>query len=386
MNKLVPIGRWLPLAVAALSFSAQAEWYDNPDVKATVDVGYAGTTDPHYLNKSADDLYLAGSLGTAYGTPFKVWRIIDLLAKEGATPDCGYRLITRGKDPSWKGGAINHTHVIPAPGPSSEATIALNIVPGYSHGLSFGGTQFDGLAFGTVGSFLYSNDLTAKNRLHRWAYPSLETGGSCTDTPFDGSALTRIRNVSVYNVGGRDVLFYGEGSSSAATKGRVCAIDTSAATWTETTIVTTALNGDITNVKLSGMSTETPSLYVLTDAGELAIYTLNADCLTGATLVKTLTPGEVAALCGLSATPTTGKFRNFEVTGGGGYAFFLYGTAADSYNPDGKTMLTVVESKTIAASTPSNGIAMDTRSFVDGFCQLQKFKSIPPTGVTIIVR
>lgn len=111
--------------------------------------------------------------------------------------------------------------------------------------------------------------------------------------------------------------------------------------WHEVTITNApALFGaDIMNVKLSGEATRTPTLYVGTDDGRLRVFRLSHDGFRIVSALRTFEPTQIGALCGLSATPT--KFRNFEVTRDGAFAFMCHdGTDGDAKRSDLKIVRT----------------------------------------------
>ncbi len=63
------------LMSAAACLNASAAWYDDPSVKASVDIGTG--TDPHYINLSEDGAYLlvdTHALYTAFDVPALGWR------------------------------------------------------------------------------------------------------------------------------------------------------------------------------------------------------------------------------------------------------------------------------------------------------------------------
>lgn len=359
------------VVVGIWAWQAPAAWHENPTVKATVDVGYAGMTDPHFLAKSSDGQYIGVPLNYNTSAPFKIWKVSTLLGKSGPVSDCACHSQSADglSGSTWKGCAISSSlqYAVPATGNGSSYTSALKLdaspwaLGTTAFTIKFGDKTTDAIAFGSDGKSLYSNDMSARGSIHKWTFDSIGQEQVLNNAKtFAETGISRIRNLSLYTMGDRDVLYFGEGDASAGTKGQVKYIDTSATTWTAGTIVTTALAGDIMNVKLAGMASGAPVLYVATDAGEIAVYTLAADGVSGATLVKTFVAADTARFCGLSQTPTAMKFRNFEVTDDGSAAFFMYGTNDDCHNPDDKTKLTVVSQMGYADSSVLFHLPLDS--------------------------
>ena len=357
----------LAAAVMLSVFSVSAAWHDRPTVKATIDLGYGGTADPHYLSLSQEGTMLATPLyyGTANGRdfgPLKLWNVGRLAGVNGTMDDCAaytqdYRAFA-GAQYAWKGCAVSESRgvVVPCPGNGLPVgrTYALRLDgrPWRSGESAFTldfGIAFDSLAFSRGGDRLISNGYASGTRhlVYVWPFETLSADQTMTPVgdPFD-TGLQRVRNLSLYSVGGAELLYVGEGDSgNAPTKGLVRVIDMSTSPWTASDLVATELSGDITNIKIARRTAGGPTLYVMTDGGELAVYTLAADGKSAVGHVKTFSADETAVFCGLSATPPIGKFRNFEVTDDGLHAFFMYGTADDAGNPDGKAELTVVATR-----------------------------------------
>lgn len=344
-----------------VAVSAFGSWYENPVVKSSVDVGFSNT-DPQFLAKSADEAYLAVPLNYNIYAPVKVWRISELVSKPRFAAECSIHsqdmngLQTSGTP---TGCAISSDFLIPGAGNGTPTgkTVSLKLEQGGWQLVRTAwtqefGVQFNSLVFASTTGRLYSNDYTSgsRNKIHTWGYANLDVNYGIAEigTAFADTGVDRIRSLSLATIGGNDIIYYGEGTKNVATSGKVFAIDTTVSPWSAQVVVDTGLsNEEISCVKLSGTKSGTPVLYVLTDSGVMKVYALNADGLDGATLVKTFDAAQLSQLSGLSSAPSTGKFRNFEVTDDGAYAFFMYGNnGGDCYNPDGKTMFTVVANST----------------------------------------
>lgn len=350
------------LTVSSLTLQA-TPWYQNPAVKSSVNLGAFddGTdkSDPLYMDLSENDTYLAVNLSSSGNKfPAKIFKVADLASAGANASDLSFKTYqpTAGTSPIWKGGAVSEKWGMFVPGLSAAYSYynVLNLA-GVTPGLVKMDYQADGIDFDKAGR-LYGNVYTAddgglRGRIVRYTFSSLDgsAGGMVSDTKLMTSAetgLNRIRNVSVYTIGGRTLVFAGEGDASKSTKGKVIAVDVTDDPWVKHDLVTTELAGDIMNVKVSGAAAGAPVLYVATDSGELAIYSLAADgrSVASATPVKTL---DQNALCGVSGK--TAGFRSFEVTDDGEYAFFVMG---QRYSGSATTELKIVTS-------PDAGIVLD---------------------------
>ena len=319
--------------LSVLSFGA---WYDGPVLKAKVDLGAYGhdeashRSDPHYISLSESGTYLMVNLNSwavEGKIPVKAFDVATLLAADGEASDSAIKSWDAVKNLAWKGGAISEKWGVAVVGSGSDGSTThsvLSLSDGTTGTVDLG-RKSDGLAFDAVGN-LYGNDSVSgsRNLVVRYAFTALAaSGGTFTEKTFPTS-LGRIRNVSVYTIGGRTLVFAGEGDSTAGTKGKVIAVDVTDAEWTEYAVVTTALANDIMNVKVSGISAGAPVLHVMTEAGEYAAYQLAADGRSAtATALKTLSAADFNALFG--TTVASGGFRSLEVTDDGSRAFLTVG-------------------------------------------------------------
>ena len=334
--------------------AASAAWFDEPAVVATVSPGLSGT-DPHYLNLSEDGAYLLVDWHSSNAAfPAELYSVAELKALSGATNRVALASALAGDffgagtgDGGWKGGAISARLgvAIPGSGKGSGAAYTAFDVPalGWKAGENafqiggLDGAGFDGLDFNAAGTRLYVNQYASGSRNKILAYDtaSLKSAHSLSllsTKTVDG--VSRIRNLSCYAVGGKDLVYFGEGAVSGSNNS-VYVYDPAEDTVTKLVTDAALFDDDIMNVKLSHVATGCPTMYVQTDNGRLHVFLLAPDgkSVTSAKPVKSFTPAECAALCGLAALPANAsyvKFRNFEVTDDGDVAFFAFLNGGDS--------------------------------------------------------
>ena len=324
------------LMSAAACLNASAAWYDDPSIikKVPLAVNASGTVDPHFMNKSEDDsLLLVNLQASGDNAPTVLIDMKALADKSTAVEDIAIRQPVAkpsdGYGAQWKGGAVSAKLGIALMGSGlSSETCALTTGDGKwvkGAGLlplsTSNGMKTDGLDFSADSSFVYSTEYDGGDRgkIAQWTYD--KANGRLVFVKDFQTSLTRIRNISVYTVNGKELVYCGEGiGTSAAAK--VVAIDVSGDTWMETVVSTgiAGLTGDITNVKLSNENDANPVMYVLCDSGKLAVCRLASDGLAVSETVKTF---DAAALHALAGGTTTAKFRNFEVTKDGKTAFLV---------------------------------------------------------------
>ena len=334
--------------------NASAAWFDGPSVKASVAIGTG--TDPHYINLSEDGAYLmvdTHAQDTAF--PVQVYSVAELKALSGATNRVAMAsaladdFFGAGSGTGgWKGGAISAKLglMIPGSGKSSDALYTAFDVPAFGwkageNAFQIGGLDgagFDGLDFNAAGTRLYVNQYASGSRNKILAYDTASLKSAAhslsllSTKTVDG--VSRIRNLSCYAVGGKDLVYFGEGAVSGSNNS-VYVYDPAEDTVTKLVTDAALFDDDIMNVKLSHVATGCPTMYVQTDNGRLHVFLLAPDgkSVTNAKPVKSFTPAECAALCGLAALPANAsyvKFRNFEVADDGDVAFFAFLNGGDS--------------------------------------------------------
>ena len=324
---------------------ASAVWYDDPSIikKVPLAVNASGTVDPHFMNKSEDDsLLLVNLQASGDNAPTVLIDMKALADKSTAVNDVTIRRPvakpSEGYGAEWKGGAVSAKLGIALMGGGlSSETCALAAGDGkWVKGIGLlplstsNGMKTDGLDFSADSSFVYSTEYDGGDRgkIAQWTYD--KANGRLVFVKDFQTSLTRIRNISMYTVNGKELVYCGEGTGTSAAA-KVVAIDVSGDTWTETVVSSgiAGLTGDITNVKLSNEGDANPVMYVLCDSGKLAVCRLASDGLSVSETVKTF---DAAALHALAGGTTTAKFRNFEVTKDGKTAFLVNRINANNAN------------------------------------------------------
>ena len=378
------------LMSAAACLNASAAWYDDPSIIKKVPVAQNVKTHPHFINKSADDSLLLVNLNASDDNAAPVL-LIDMasLADRSVAADevAMSRPVSKpseGFGSGWKGGAVSAKLGIAliGGGTSSETCAIATKGETWTKGVGLkplatsNGWRIDGLDFSADSQYLYSNFYadstggeTGRNNLIRWTYDAANN-----QLVFDKespTSLTRIRNISVHTVNGRELVYCGEGGGTAA---KVVAIDVSGDTWTEHVVSSgiDGLTGNITNVKLSNEDDANPVMYVLGRDGKLAVCKLAADGLSVAGTLRTFTSAEMLALAGgLSGED---EFVNFEVTKDGKTAFLIKRNA-DKKNANLCVLATsaYIESDGTQAINSGYYINADTKIEID--CQLTEVVS-----------
>ncbi len=342
---------------ALLPADADAKpWWESPEVKASVDTGVNVGAAPHYMNKDEGDRFLLVTLHASHDAyPVHLYSIPRLVAAHGATSGIALAsakapdLFTSGTTSTtngWKGGAVSDDLNIAFPGSGLAGGNALYTSLTTTNDLWVEGTigtwetnrtafritatgdySFDGPDFSHDSSHLYSNRYQSgkRNLITRWVVGNLHASGQgfTLDREY-GTSVTRIRCVSVYYIGGKDLVYYGEGEDSMTSR-PVYVFDP--ATETETQLLATlertcgSTGDNVMNVKVSGVGTGQMHLYVQCNDGMLFVYELDADGKSVGSLVRTFSVAEMQDLAGV---PTGSIFRNFEVTNDGRYAFLIH--------------------------------------------------------------
>lgn len=334
-------------------------WWQTPSVKYCANTGYTDS-DPHYMNKDEGDQYLFIPLFSSNPSrPGKLYSIPALIAATSSN-DVSAIASSTPNDlyGNWKGGAISDAllRLVPGNGVPGSVTYFASLpltAPWTKDATGFAITNdpsawgMDGMDFSHTSEFLFSNIYNSgnRNKIVKWNVVNLNAAGLgfVTNTVFS-SSLTRIRNISSYYIGGKDLIFYGEGETTAAgVYGQVCVYDP--ADGTETVLVSGLDRGsadtDIVNVKVGGVGLGQMHLYVETNNGALRIYNLNADGKSVGDLVRSFTAAQVKALLH-NATFTI--MRCFEVTNDEKFAFFAHHSSDQLYvvwtSPKGGTLVT----------------------------------------------
>lgn len=352
-------------AVACVPFSApaagaQGKWWNAPQLKY-VEIMEEGThgTSPHYWTfggPSSDDstndqtyLYSQDSGSNAF---FCQYVVSELRAAENADQVAHRWAVQHIGRP--KGCSQYGDRVVVGNGGEEQA-----VQPFYGYPDDYGigdrietvldadvPADCDPLHFNSDGSLLYTNHyLTAtgsRRVLQRYRVTgSLDEDGVAftRDTDWqDGgafeSSVARLRNFTLRNLGGTELVYYGEGDTSSNPPS-VYAFDPE--TGEETLLVEWVFepgevpDSDIVNVKLTGAAAGEPYLHVMGSIGGLKIYALSADgrsVLNDGEPVAAFTPDDLNAITGSDAFGS--HCRGFEATDDNEYAFFSTHNAPDS--------------------------------------------------------
>ena len=397
---------FLSFAVAGVAFGA---WYDRPTVTGRLPVGHddGGVIQPHYMNMSEDGAYLlvdlasGGNAAKRAAQPALLVRTSDftLLGEAFATGDFD------SGSAGWKGGAISSTLglMIPGNGGETGAKYTSFDVPAESWtagenafaltGLADAGT--DGLDFNADGTQLFVNQYASgsRNKILVYDTAALKTKHSLsllTTRTFADINVNRIRNLSCYAIGGKDLVYFGEGENALG--------DKSVYVWDPSDDSVTALidndaaliDGDVMNVKVSGTTTASPKLYVLFDTGVIRIFTLAADgkSLASQTPVRGFTLQEVNELLGVACAST--QYRNFEVSDDGETAYMiLRGNNLDLCRIEGTTAPIIVRKDgdkfvvTLNGVTATNSLwaawdATDKGGSTNGWSNVVRVQTVTP--------
>ena len=397
---------FLSFAVAGVAFGA---WYDRPTVTGRLPVGHddGGVIQPHYMNMSEDGAYLlvdlasGGNAAKRAAQPALLVRTSDftLLGEAFATGDFD------SGSAGWKGGAISSTLglMIPGNGGETGAKYTLFDVPAESWtagenafaltGLADAGT--DGIDFNADGTRLFVNQYASgsRNKILVYDTAALKTKHSLsllTTRTFADINVNRIRNLSCYAIGGKDLVYFGEGENALG--------DKSVYVWDPSDDSVTALidndaaliDGDVMNVKVSGTTTASPKLYVQFDTGVIRIFTLAADgkSLASQTPVKVFMRQEVNELLGVACAST--QYRNLEVSDDGATAYMiLRGNNLDLCRIEGTTAPIVVTKEasdfraTLSGLTATNGLwvaydATDKGGSTNGWAHVEFVQTVTP--------
>ncbi len=327
------------LVSAAACLSASAAWYDDPSIIKKVPLAKDSPTNPHFINKSEDDsILLVNVQSDGDKAPTLFFDMASLADRSVAAEDVVVRQPVAkpsdGYGADWKGGAVSAKLGIALMGSGNSSNTCAIATKGVSWVKGAGlkplstsnGYRIDGLDFSGDSQYLYSDFYadqdgkeTQQGKLLRWTY-NAQTGELVLDREFQTS-LTRIRNISVHTVNGKELVYCGEGTNTTAAA-KVIAIDVSGDTWVEHVVSDgiTGLTGDISNVKLSNEDADNPVMYVLCISGKLAVCKLASDGLSVAETVKTF---DADALHALAGGTTKANFRSFEVTKDGKTAFLV---------------------------------------------------------------
>ena len=369
-----------------------APWFSSPALRGSVDIGYYGNY-AYYINQSEDGRYLMVNTQSQNDDfPVQLYATADLNRLIGAASGMalgetfGKNLFGTGGN-GWKGGAISSKLGVMIPGsgaPTSGSAVytalqvpatqwTANVNAFAVSGL--GTASVDGMDFNPAGTTLYCNNQATRNKI--LAYPVTDGRTFGTPVEFTVSAVNRIRNVSVYTIGGKELVYFGEGNVASGAKA-VYVLDP--ATGSTTTLVTDATRfaSDVMNVKVSNAGSAKPILYVQTETSGIFVYELAADgkSVLAATPVAEFTAKQVSDFCG---APVACSVASFEVSPDGRFAYFL-GLSGNGFP---SPALTVVSDAMIGFSARSYFV--DTRQPIVALSESTKLRT-NPVGLCIIFR
>lgn len=199
----------------------------------------------------------------------------------------------------------------------------------------------DTLHFNHDGTLLYTNHYVSatgsRSSLHRYRVTgSLSADGTpfTLDTSWKNNgtfttSVSRLRNLEIKYIAGKDLAYYGEGETGASA---VYVLDTS--TGQETKLIADAFgdvtDNDVMNVRVGGVAAGDLYLYVMGNIAGLKVYRLAANglSLAGAQPVASFTITDLNTITGTEAFNS--HARAFEVTDDQQYAFFGAHNAVNS--------------------------------------------------------
>ena len=328
-------------------------WFNGtPTQKALINPQNMTLTGAHYMHTTEDGAYLAigasngngtgwghalysvATLTSIYGTCQGVWEVAHFTSGggKGMTANTTSGIMLNG------GGSVGGTVATQSTfkgydiGDLANIGTSSNMVQetytaewdgsGYAAGqimdgidFNHAGTKVFGNNAGTDGPWVYQLAIDKAAKTMTWE--------ATYTTPF-----ARVRSVTAYYIDGKDYIFVGEGASSG--KGEIAVIDPS-----DGSIKTICVAADdfttaefpasryFTNVKVSGIASGEMYLYGCTDKGEVVVWALGHDAVTGewkTAPVGNITSAQTAAL---NSKASVGNCRAFEVSDDNN-AGFLY--------------------------------------------------------------
>lgn len=320
-------------------------WWSNPVLKYSENTGIAySAADPHYMNKDENDQYLYMGMGSGGGTAF-LYSIPALIAgtsSNDVAPIASMVCPSTAVWGSWKGGAVSDDLKIAITGNgnagySVRTTFPLS-APWVTNVTAFCSTNspsnlaMDGCDFSHTSEFLFSSVYTSSGpntNLITWSVGYVPGQGiKLTQAGVFRTSCSRIRCVNDYYIGGKDLVYYGEGNDLLGVVPRkVWVYD--AVLSNETELVTLDRTGeagkvgadlDIMNVKVGGVRSGKMHLYVQCNDGAIFIYNLNADGKSAGALVKSFHHADMVALFGVDFP----RMRNIEFTDDEEYCFIVH--------------------------------------------------------------
>lgn len=347
------------LAVMLASEGRSEQWWKAPLLQAKVPLNYGTGNGPHYWNMDESEQFLFATTGYVADDWGYLFSVDDLRNAEGVAQVAP---IASGKSGDLapfsyglRGGAISDERGRVLSGNAYEGdgrwwaqaslptdgsvwnrsdTNFPTTVFGISNNVSVN-VVWDSADFSHDSLYLYSNDYLwdiapgESERIWKWNVGDLDSDGmGLTSNAVYMTQVLGIWSVSVYNIGGRDLIYYG-GLDHNKSNIIICALDT--VDETEHVLISLPNNAEnnafygawndfeiIQNVKVSGIGTDAMYLYVGDDVGNIWIYRLRADGKKVGAQVAHITPAALASYMGLTSL---GNCRVLEVTNDGEKAF-----------------------------------------------------------------
>jgi hypothetical protein len=325
-----------------LTSPSPIEWWTDPALQNRE--AFTGNLSPHYWCKDESEqfLFVTTSSGTAGGSAY-LYSIPSLIAAHADNAPAPVASVATAAELGvsfLRGGAVSDDLGRVLTGTASASPVYAS--------LPTNGTQWtsstvakitndqnvvhDSMAFSHDSTQLFSNNYAAnRNRVYTWNVGDLTSDGVglTQATTFD-SSVSRIRSLSSYYIGGKDLVYFGDGTGGD----EVAVYDPAAGS--ETVLVTGLTGGDIIYVKVSGVGTGQMYLYVGAEvAGSptiatISVYALAADgkSLTSTAPVASFT-GAALMTDILGVAPNYN--RAFEVTNDGQFGFFGTHAAGNVY-------------------------------------------------------
>ncbi len=316
----------------------EGPWWGKPALKYKKSVGTKVTAfGPHHWNRDENGKFLFCPTGLAASDVAELYSIPALMkassAKDVSPIASGSAASLYGE--GWKGGALSGKLGYILTGNGAGTTAHASLALGDSCVWSKDTTVFsitnegathagiDGMAFSHDSKYLYSNihePPEMRNVICTWNVGALTNSGmGLTSNATFQTSMERVRNLSAYRIGGRDLIYYGEGEGG----GTVCVYDP--AEGKETTVIADGLKSgltqyDIMNVKVGGVSVGKMHLYVQCGGGSLYVYDLAADGKSVGACVRFFSAAELQMILGEEWV----HMRAFEVTDDETYAFFSH--------------------------------------------------------------
>lgn len=338
--------------VSFTTFGQRGAWWQKPVLKYREDTGATSSGGgPHFMSKDESGQYLFFPSGFWPSEKAVLYNISSLIS---ATNDAGVAPLASASSSdyyggswtyAWRGGGVSDDLGLIMPGNfQTYLNTSLPLIPPWAQNVNVftitndsGYALISGLAFNHDSTKLYScfySGATNANtsKLYEWNVGNLRKNGiGLFSNAWIQTSASYIHNLSVYNIGGRDIVYYGDGNTGTT----VYAYDTVARTESRliADLPADAGNPDtgtnvIVNVKVGGVAVGQMHLYVQLDSGALYVYDLASDgrSVVGS-CVKSFTSSQITNLLGLTSDVWTGAaqhMRCFEVTDDEQYAFFSH--------------------------------------------------------------